>query len=70
MVPRGGATSDFDRYSPTLDQKRRYANAAMPNDQFRKEMMKQFGRVNPDCPIQDPHSPIDPRPNGGKGGAQ
>jgi hypothetical protein len=48
-------------WSPDADQKRRYTSAVMPNDEFKAQMTKKFGKQNPDCPIGDAHSPIDPR---------
>ena len=49
------------KWTPTVDQKRRFANQAMPDSAFIEAMKKKFGRANPDCPILDAHGPIDPR---------
>ena len=67
IVEDGGG--NFRPWSPSPDQKRRYrpvevvngAPKPLTNKDFIKLMKKQFGRDNPDCPIQDPHGPIDPR---------
>lgn len=61
MVPAGNAAGDWLPYSPTTDAKRYHASAAMPSKEFTEAMKKKFGKVNPDCPITDPHEPIDPR---------